>query len=158
MILGGRREQFTLKTSLEKTWAEKLKEAEALERILRPEAKERQAHGQTAPGRTLLANLPEASINTRKEISQALNIGERTLHKVKTIAKEKPELIKDIDSGRKSVNSAYQIVKREERLEKFHKQEIPLPEGKFNVIYHPNVIEVLKSHKFATFFNSNSRK
>jgi len=158
LILGGRREQFTLKTSLEKTWAEKLKEAEALERILRPEAKERQAHGQTAPGKTLCPNLDEASIDTKKEVSKAINTSHGTLYKVKTIAREKPELIKDIDSGKKSVNSAYQIVKREERLEKFHKQEIPLPEGKFNVIYHPNVIEVLKSHKVATFFNSNSRK
>ena len=115
----------------EKTWAEKLREAEALERILRPRAKEQQIRKPNS----VSANLQKQPIDTGKEISQVLNVGERTLYKVKAIAKERPELIKDIDLGKKSVNSAYYIVKREENLKEFHKKEVSLPEGKFNVIY-----------------------
>jgi len=79
-----------------------LREAEALERILRPRAKEQQIRKPNS----VLQNSAKQPIDTREEISRALNISHDTLYKVKTIAKERPELIKDIDLGKKSVNSA----------------------------------------------------
>lgn len=57
------------------------------------------------------------------------------MHKVKVIAEEKPDLLKDIDSGKKTVNSAYTLLKREKKLREFHTKENPLPNGKFNLVY-----------------------
>jgi len=93
LILGGRREQFTLKISLEKTWTEKLKEAEELERILKIRAKEQQVR----TPESVFLNSGKQPIDTKKEVSKVLNTSHDTLYKVKTIAKEKPEIIKDID-------------------------------------------------------------
>ncbi len=41
------------------------------------EARKRQAHGQTAPGKTLTANLPEASGEAREKAADAVNVSPR---------------------------------------------------------------------------------
>ena len=78
----------------EKTWEEKLREAEALEKILKPKAKEKQIEG----GREKVVQ-NSSQPKTREQIAQNLGTSHDTLSKVKFIAKEKPELIKSIDSG-----------------------------------------------------------
>ena len=77
----------------EKTWTEKLKEAEALELILKPKAKEQQIR------KSVCEKFPKQNpIDTGKEVADAIGISDRTLDKVKFIAKEKPELLKEIDA------------------------------------------------------------
>ena len=84
----------------EKTWREKLREAEELERILRPKAKERQATSGPAVygGKPVRQNSDKAVIDTKVEVAHALNTSHDTLAKVKAIAKEKPELLDKIDT------------------------------------------------------------
>ncbi len=70
----------------EKTWTEKLKEAEALEKILKPEAKKQlETHTEQDYHNC------EKAVHTLKETAKAIGTSHNTLHKVKTIAKETPE-------------------------------------------------------------------
>lgn len=53
-----------------------MSEAEALEAIERERARERQAHGRTAPGKTLVETFPQASEGkTRDKVAEAVGIG-----------------------------------------------------------------------------------
>lgn len=74
----------------EKTWKEKLREAEALEGILRPKAKEKQKLSE-GRGKKGYQNSDNLKIDTLKQTAKALDTSHDTLHKVKTIAREKPE-------------------------------------------------------------------
>ena len=115
----------------EKTWSEKLKEAEALEKILGPKAKEKQKEG----GMNKVVQNSEQPVNFNKVLMQtARTIGTShdTLHKVKLIAQKSPELLKEIDAGDKTVNSAYMQLQRENIITKNPK---PLPSGVYHVIY-----------------------
>ncbi len=99
----------------EKTWEEKLKEVEALENILKLKAKEKQVQG----GKEKVCQNSDKALDVKKEVSKSLSTSHDTLHKAKTIAKEKPELIKQIDAGKESVHSAYtQIVKQKQKEER----------------------------------------
>lgn len=71
----------------DKTWQEKLREAEELEGILKEKAKEKEYKRKTTYQKSEKSNLP--SINTLKEVAKSLGMSHDTLHKVKTIAKEK---------------------------------------------------------------------
>ena len=52
-------------------------------------ARERQAHGQTAPGKTLVANLPQASEpKTRDVLADMAGVSHGTLDKVERIERE----------------------------------------------------------------------
>ena len=48
-------------------------------------AKERQAHGETAPGKTLKVDLPEAPGQTRDKVAEKLGISGKQYDKIKTI-------------------------------------------------------------------------
>jgi len=112
----------------QKTWTERLREARALEEILRPKALEREKAGKKIDPHP---NLDEGW--TLSQVAKAIGTSHGTLHKVKTIAKEEPELMKDLDSGKITVHSAFKKVEREKHI-KNHK-EVPLPNGKYNIIY-----------------------
>ena len=107
-----------------------MREAEALEKILRPEALQREKEG-----RKIDPDQISDQGRTLPKIAKTLNTSHDTLHKVKAIAKEKPELIKDIDSGKKSVNSAYQVKHfsriLEKRLWRAKEQQVRKPNSVF---------------------------
>lgn len=103
----------------EKTFSQRMKEAEELEIIERERAKERQAHGQTAPGKTVTEIFPEASKGeTRDKVAEAIGIGSgRQYEKAKTIWNEAKlgnakaeKLIEHLDKGRITVHSAHKKV------------------------------------------------
>jgi len=56
----------------------------------------------------------EKAVDTLKETAQAIGTSHDTLHKVKVIAKAKPELLDKVDSGDRSVHSVYTQIKNEE--------------------------------------------
>jgi ParB family transcriptional regulator, chromosome partitioning protein len=61
-------------------------EAEELEAIERARAKERQAHGQTAPGKTLMETFPQASGTTRDKVAEKVGLGSgKTYEKAKQV-------------------------------------------------------------------------
>lgn len=79
----------------------------------RGEAKMRKAHGATAPGKTLLANLPEASNGTaREKAGERLGVSGRCVADAERILKNAvPELIHRIRSGDMTINEANPISK-----------------------------------------------
>lgn len=119
----------------EKTWQEKLKEAEARERILKPKAKKKQSHGQTAPGKTLCQKSDEA-LDTKKEVAATIGTSHDTLHKAKIIQREKPELLVSVDTGKESINSAYRKIEREKNKDDALKKiaSMDLPTDKYQII------------------------
>lgn len=115
----------------EKTWEEKLKEAEALERILKPKAKEKQKES----GGAVPQKSDKPPIDILKETAKSIGTSHDTLFKAKTILKEKPELLKDIDEGKRSIHSAYtQILKEKQREERKSNKALPFPDGKYRTI------------------------
>ena len=85
---------------------------------LRPEIEARAKANQGA--RTdLSATLPESSdtVDTRKELAEAVGLGERTMGKVMQIDENAPEVIKEaLDKKELSINQGYQITKQVEDL------------------------------------------
>ena len=74
-------------------------------------ARERQAHGQTAPGKTLEAKLPQASEpKTRDALADMARVSGRTMDKVERIEAEAiPEIRKMARHGNVSIHAASQI-------------------------------------------------
>ena len=99
-------------------------------------AKERQAHRQTAPGKTLLTKLSKA-LNTRKELAELANVSQGTIAKVEVIEEKATEQQKErLKEGDSSVSAVYKIIKREAEIEK-QKNEIKTlkkPTNKFDLI------------------------
>jgi len=91
----------------QKTWEEKLKEAEALEKLLKPMAKENIKIPTGGKKSLTLQKSAKSKVDVREETAKSLGISHDTLHKAKVIAKAKPELIKQIDAGKRTVHSAY---------------------------------------------------
>jgi ParB-like chromosome segregation protein Spo0J len=76
------------------------------------EARKRQAHGQTAPGKTLVANLPEAldAGTSRDKAAAIVNVSPRTVETAaKVIKSGAPELVDAVDHGEVSVSAAREI-------------------------------------------------
>ena len=114
----------------EKTWNEKLKEAEELEKILKPKAKE----SQKRKPNSVCKKSDKQNIDTKKEVAEKVGTSHDTLHKAQVIAEAKPELLKDVDDGKKTINSAYNEVVREKQKTSLKKNPITPPKGKFNII------------------------
>jgi N6-adenosine-specific RNA methylase IME4/ParB-like chromosome segregation protein Spo0J len=77
-----------------------------LEPFYAEEAKQRQAHGTTAPGKTLVANLPEAS-RARDDAARDVNVSPRSVQAAKTVLEHgSPELVRATDEGRVAVSTA----------------------------------------------------
>ena len=121
----------------EKTWKEKLREAEELEKILKSKAKENQVGNLKQFQDTVCPNSDKRSepINTGKEISKVLGMGRDTYYRIKKIKEKVPEFIDKIDEGKLTVNQAYNKLKAEEKKEYAKKVNIPFPDGKYSVIY-----------------------
>lgn len=81
-------------------------------------ARERQAHGKTAPGQTLPANLPEAlnGREARDDAAAALNVSARSVGSAKKVLTEAPELAPLVDAGQLSVSAAAALAKEDEGL------------------------------------------
>lgn len=82
------------------------------EPILKKKAEERQAHGKTGPGRTLLPNLAKASpVHTRDEIAKSAGVASETVRKVKKLVEDAPEEVKQqLRKGEKSIDAAFREV------------------------------------------------
>lgn len=119
----------------EKTFSQKMREAEEIEIIERKRAKERQAHGETAPGRTLPDMLPEASKGeTRDKVADAVGFGSgRTYDRARKVwktAKEGNEkaqqIVSRLDKKQITIHKAYkEVCKQKKRDEKRAYQEEP---------------------------------
>ncbi len=97
------------------TISERLEYARRLEQVERLKARERQAHGQTAPGKTLQENFPEALERgqTRDKVAELVGFGSgKTYEKIKFVAEHgDPETIRRLDAREISVHRAYQETK-----------------------------------------------
>lgn len=91
--------------------------AHVLEPLLAATAKARQAHGKTAPGKTLPPTLAEAlPVDTRAEAARAARMSHGTYDKTKVIAEKAPEEVKEqLRKGEISINRAYQDIRGQER-------------------------------------------
>lgn len=111
-----------------------------LEDIISLQARARQAHGLTGPGKTLMQKSAEA-INTRDELAQIAGVSHDTISKVKVIEERGTDDQKErLASGEESINAVYTKIKFAEqdalRLERFKNTKQPdLPDKKYRVIY-----------------------
>ena len=99
---------------------------------LRPDIEAKAKANQSAAGGdksgegALLATLPEAppSVNTRKELAEAVGLGERTMGKVMQIDEHAPSAVKEaLDSGDLSVNQGYNITRQVQELPEEQREE-----------------------------------
>ena len=74
-------------------------------------ARERQAHGKTAPGQTLVANLPQAfdGRKARDDAAAALNTSARSVARAKKVLTDAPELASLVDAGQLPVSAAAKL-------------------------------------------------
>ncbi len=99
---------------------------------LKPEIEAKAKANQSAAGgdkfgeKPLSATLPEAvtSVDTRKELAEAVGLGERTMGKVMQIDEHAPSAVKEaLDSGDLSVNQGYNITKQVQALPEEQRDE-----------------------------------
>lgn len=109
---------------------EELNEAEAREKILSEQALEREKAGKK------IDPVQNSSLGkTRDHVAKAIGTSHDTLHKKKVISEKKPELLDEIDFGKRSVNSVYnQILKEEQKEQRKQNKALPFPEGKYRTI------------------------
>ena len=82
-----------------------------LEEVFSKKAKENQIRKPNS----VMAKLPKQNINTREELSNVAQVGERTLGMVKKIQEKATEEVKaKLSTGEVSINAAYQDIKKEE--------------------------------------------
>ncbi len=73
-------------------------------------------------------------LNTRKEISKIVGVGEGTIERVKEIEKKATNVQKEkLNKGERTVSSVYKDIHDKEIKEGI--REIPMPKGNFSVIY-----------------------
>ena len=117
----------------DKTFSQKMKEADELEKIERERAeierKEKISHYRKT-GETVENLPPSKKVKTRDKVAKKTGIGSgKTYDYAKKVWKEANQgneyaakLIKEIDEGKLAVSSAYKDVKRKQREEELHKQ------------------------------------
>jgi len=77
-------------------------------------ARKRQAHGQTAPGRTLTTKMSEASQGEAAEhAAKAFGVSKTYIKQAKAIKKETPKSFSDLKSGKQTITEARRNWKRE---------------------------------------------
>ncbi len=79
--------------------------AVAIERELAEEARKRQAHGQTAPGRTLVEEIPQAS-RARDEAAKLAGVNAHYVTDAKKLAETSPELAVEVKAGKINIPKA----------------------------------------------------
>lgn len=126
----------------EKTFSQKMAEAEELKAVESERARLRQAHGQTAPGKNACGNVSTSDNGkTRDKVAATIGIGSgRTYEKAAKVweaAKSGDETAKkavaELDAGRTTIHAAIKTIERESRAREL--QATALPEGKYRVIY-----------------------
>jgi ParB family chromosome partitioning protein len=125
---------ITFNKQREKTFSQKMAEAEELEAIERERARRRQAHGQTAPGKNASGNISVSDKGeTRDKVAAAVGLGSgrtyETAKKVWEAAKKGDEtakkLVEELDSGKTTVHAAYKaVVKENEKQERKQAAEV----------------------------------
>ena len=99
---------------------------------LKPDIEAKAKANQSAAGgdkfgeKPLSATLPEAvsSVDTRKELADAVGLGERTMGKVMQIDEHAPPAVKDaLDSGDLSINQGYNITRQVQELPEDQREE-----------------------------------
>ena len=90
---------------------ERIQFAAALAQELEAEARQRQAHGQTAPGRTLSAKLHEASGKSTEQAARVAGVSTRSVATAKAVREQSPRKIaKTVKAGKVSTSDAMRIV------------------------------------------------
>ena len=85
---------------------------------------EKRAHGQTAPGKTLLSQNdksdkpPEPKHDTRKEIAKAANTSTGMVGMAEVVRKQAPELWEKAKRDEVTVSAAYKTIKKKEDIQK----------------------------------------
>jgi len=115
--------------------------------ILNRQGREKQAHGETAPGRTLLSITDKSDIhNTRNEIAKDLNKSTGWVAMADVVYKKAPEEVKEkLRKNEITVSDVYGKMKNEEKkakrideirtqLEQIEKGELPELKGLFEVV------------------------
>ena len=98
--------------------------------LLEAEAKERQAHGQTSPGRTLREKIPQATGRASEKAAALVGTNPRYVSDAKKLAKEAPALFEQVREGKKTIPQAKrELVKRQS------KPPAPFLEGEYHVLY-----------------------
>ncbi len=88
-------------------YRDKSKEAHAYRKIFSEKVKENQkkSQGKGVKGPQNSSNFNP--IETREEVAKAVGVSHDTLKKIDVIIEEKPEAVKDIDEGKKTVHAVY---------------------------------------------------
>ena len=92
----------------------------------RAKANQSAAGGDKSEQGALLMNSPKAlqPVNTRKEMAQAVGIGEQTMGRIAQIEEHAPPAVKDaLDSGELSVNQGYNITRQVRELPEGEREE-----------------------------------
>lgn len=80
---------------------------------LEAEAKARQAHGSTAPGKTLVEKVPQASEGkARDRAAELVQVNERYVSDAKKVAAESPQLLDQMRAGEITLRDAQREVKK----------------------------------------------
>ena len=132
---------------------------------LKPDIEARARANQSAAGgdkfaeKPLLATLPKAvspAVDTRKELADAVGLGERTMGKVMQIDEHAPTAVKKaLDSGDLSINQGYNITRQvqklpEEQRENAAAQAVELEKAKREI--RQSDAESNRRHKIAGLF------
>lgn len=106
--------------------------------------REKQAHGKTAPGKTLLSNTDKSvdvPHDTRQQIAAAAGVATGTVAMAEVVRKESPELWDKAKAGDITINKAYtthrQVKRRAEvkqQIESVEAQEVKALAGVYDVI------------------------
>ena len=89
-----------------------------LEPFFAEEARKRQAHGQTAPGKSLVENVPQAlsqsqNVKSRDQAAKTVGISGKLVSKAKAIKESDPERFEKVVSGKLSVEKATREIRAE---------------------------------------------
>ena len=136
----------------EKTFTQKMMEAEKLKGIEAEKAKERQQeHGYTAPGKTKITcgNVATSDTGkTRDKVAEKIGMSGRTYDKASRVWEEVKKgneiaikALEKLDKGEATVNKAFNELKKEQRKQEIKEQKeaietgaVKLPEGVYEVI------------------------
>lgn len=84
--------------------------AEKIAPMFKKEAEAAQAHGQTAPGKTLPAQMQEASAEAAVRAAEAMSVSPRSVYNsIKVTRSGTPELNEAVDAGRISLTAAAKV-------------------------------------------------
>ncbi len=126
-----------------KSIVELSKEAKAAKEISNRKGKEKQSQAGGDKKKKALSQNSAEAVDTRKEVEKVTGVSHDTLKKIDVIIEEKPEAVKDIDEGKKTVHSVYGAIQQEKQ-----KQEMWLIVGE-RCVAVKNTMCGLKQHRTA---------